>query len=381
MSPPQRLRAGLLRGCLRLLFRGLVRPPMPVALQRGVLRGLSLATLGAGGVVRERRSLAGVPCEWLRPRGVEARRRVLYLHGGAYLIGSPATHRAITTHLARRCAAEVCAVDYRRAPEHPFPAARDDALAVYLALLEAGHSPRRLLLAGDSAGGHLALSLALELKARGLPLPAGLLLFSPWTDLGCQRLHTPAAGDPLLSRAWLESAVRLLLPADAEPGSAALSPLHADLAGLPPLLVQVGEDELLRDDSLRLAQRAGEQGVAVRLQRYAGCWHVFQAHAGVLASADRMGVRLLGPRLECRQQSMISEGIALGAVQVPPDGQPIVLLNDRQTIGGYPRLGALAPLALARLAQCLPGQRVRLLPTVQEAAHREHRRLLAAWDA
>ncbi|HCE7572152.1 TPA: alpha/beta hydrolase fold domain-containing protein, partial [Pseudomonas aeruginosa] len=110
---------------------------------------------------------------------------MLYLHGGAYLIGSPATHRAITTHLARRCAAEVCAVDYRRAPEHPFPAARDDALAVYLALLEAGHSPRRLLLAGDSAGGHLALSLALELKARGLPLPAGLLLFSPWTDLGC----------------------------------------------------------------------------------------------------------------------------------------------------------------------------------------------------
>ena len=114
-----------------------------------------------------------------------------------------------------------------------------------------------------------------------------MLLFSPWTDLSCQRLHTPEAGDPLLSRAWLESAVRLLLPADAEPGSAALSPLHADLAGLPPLLVQVGEDELLRDDSLRLAQRAGEQGVVVRLQRYAGCWHVFQAHAGVLASADR----------------------------------------------------------------------------------------------
>ncbi len=230
MSPPQRLRAGLLRGCLRLLFRGLVRPPMPVALQRGVLRGLSLATLGAGGVVRERRSLAGVLLRVVAAARVEARRRVLHLHGGAYLIGSPATHRAITTHLARRCAAEVCAVDYRRAPGTSVPAARDDALAVYLALLEAGHSPRRLLLAGDSAGGHLALSLALELKARGLPLPAGLLLFSPWTDLGCQRLHTPAAGDPLLSRAWLESAVRLLLPADAEPGSAALSPLHADLA-------------------------------------------------------------------------------------------------------------------------------------------------------
>ncbi|MFF6509470.1 alpha/beta hydrolase fold domain-containing protein, partial [Pseudomonas aeruginosa] len=192
--------------------------------------------------------------------------------------------------VARRCAAEVCAVDYRARPgTSGSPAARDGRPlgGSTWHCSEAGHSPRRLLLAGDSAGGHLALSLALELKARGLPLPAGLLLFSPWTDLGCQRLHTPAAGDPLLSRAWLESAVRLLLPADAEPGSAALSPLHADLAGLPPLLVQVGEDELLRDDSLRLAQRAGEQGVAVRLQRYAGCWHVFQAHAGVLASADR----------------------------------------------------------------------------------------------
>ncbi|EML7851936.1 allophanate hydrolase, partial [Pseudomonas aeruginosa] len=139
--------------------------------------------------------------------------------------------------------------------------------------------------------------------------------------------------------------------------------------------------------SERIMDCAGEARLELILGAQIGdfpAMSLFDAFNGdwqVDTRADRMGVRLLGPRLECRQQSMISEGIALGAVQVPPDGQPIVLLNDRQTIGGYPRLGALAPLALARLAQCLPGQRVRLLPTVQEAAHREHRRLLAAWDA
>ncbi len=132
---------------------------------------------------------------------------MLYLHGGAYLIGSPATHRAITTHLARRCAAEVCAVDYRRAPEHPFPAARDDALAVYLALLEAGHSPRRLLLAGDSAGGHLALSVAARLPD-GREALARLL----------EALPTPAAGERLRvavldTRAglWLDQGMASLL--------------------------------------------------------------------------------------------------------------------------------------------------------------------------
>nr|WP_240458894.1 alpha/beta hydrolase fold domain-containing protein [Pseudomonas aeruginosa] len=153
MSPPQRLRAGLLRGCLRLLFRGLVRPPMPVALQRGVLRGLSLATLGAGGVVRERRSPPACPASGCAARGGAA--PGAHLHGGAYLIGSPATHRAITTHLARRCAAEVCAVDYRRARNirSRRPRRRPGG---YSCMLEAGHSPRRLLLAGDSAGGHLA---------------------------------------------------------------------------------------------------------------------------------------------------------------------------------------------------------------------------------
>ncbi len=223
--------------------------------------------------------------------GVARRRVILYLHGGAYLVGSPATHRAITANLARRCPAEVWVIDYRRAPEHPFPGARDDALAAYRALLDKGIPAirhRRLLLAGDSAGGHLTLQLALEAKKQGLPVPGALVTFSPVTDLSAEHLHAPTAGDPLITRAWMDSAMEMFCPPGMPRVDAQLSPLHADLAGLPPLLIQVGEDEVLRDDSLRLARRgAASRASSVSLQRFPGCWHVFQAHAGLLAVADR----------------------------------------------------------------------------------------------
>ena len=285
-SASQRLLGGLLRGTLRLLFRGLIRPPMPIAGQRLVLRALAAATLTPRGVRRQRGTLGGVPCEWSRvPQG--GGQVLLYLHGGAYVIGSPATHRSITANLARRCGADVCALDYRLAPEHPYPAALEDALAAYAALLEQGTPASRIVFAGDSAGGHLALIAALALKARGLPLPAALVLFSPLTDAGGSERHAPAAGDPLLSPAWIEQAARAFFPPHIPREAPELSPLNADLSGLPPLLIQVGEDEILRNDSLRLAERARAAGVSVRLQRYLGCWHVFQAHAGVLAVADR----------------------------------------------------------------------------------------------
>lgn len=284
-SAGQDLLTRLLRGLLRLLFRGLVRPPVPVLLQRLIIRLLTLVTLTPRGVRRERQVLNGVPCEWQR-YGSDSGRVLLYLHGGAFMIGSPATHRAITAGLARLGEMAVCVPDYRLAPEHPYPAAPDDCLAVYRGLLAAGYQAGQISIGGDSAGGNLTLVTALRIRDLGLPLPAALVCFSPVTDMSGNATHTPPAGDPLINLSWMHQALAAYCPPPLDPHLPWLSPLNADLAGLPPLLIQVGEDEVLRDDSLRFCERARAAGVEVRLQRYAGLWHVFQAHAGVLRVAD-----------------------------------------------------------------------------------------------
>ncbi|MBB4862272.1 acetyl esterase/lipase [Pseudomonas nitritireducens] len=287
LSTQQKVLTATLRGVLNLLFRGLMGPQLPVKAQRALLRGLTAATLTPRGVHREQTTLGGVPAEVWRPQGGGEGRVILYLHGGAYLIGSPATHRAITANLARLCQAEVWVIDYRLAPEHRFPAQREDAVAAYRALLDKGIPAHAIAVAGDSAGGHLTLQLALEARAQGLPAPGALVTFSPVTDLSAEYLHAPAAGDPLITRAWMDSAMQMFCPPDLPRADARLSPLYADLDELPPLLIQVGEDEVLRNDSLRFADAARRSGNVVQLQRFPGCWHVFQAHAGLLDVADR----------------------------------------------------------------------------------------------
>ncbi|MCU1716215.1 alpha/beta hydrolase [Pseudomonas sp. 5P_3.1_Bac2] len=276
----------ILRGALRVLFRGLISPPTPVPVQRVLLRSLTLISHRPAGVTRSHGQLAGRPCEWHRAQASQGR-ALLYLHGGAYLIGAPNTHRSICANLAKRAQLDVCALDYRLAPEHPYPAARDDAVAAYQALLEQGYRPEQIVVGGDSAGGNLSLITTLQLRAQGLPLPRALLLFSPVTDFTGAQLHDPEAGDPLLHPAWMEQAIRLYCPPELAHDDPGLSPLYAELSGLPAMLIQVGEDESLRNDSLRLAAKAHDAGVAVQLQRYVGMWHVFQAHAGVLKVADR----------------------------------------------------------------------------------------------
>ena len=295
-QPPgtaQRLLTGILRTTLRLVFRGLIRPAMPIAGQRLVLRILTSLTLPTRGVTRMPGQLGGLHCEWHRPQN-DSGHVWLYLHGGGYLLGSPATHRALCGALAQRCGLSVCAIAYRLAPESRYPAQLIDTLAAYQALLDQGYRPEQIIIGGDSAGGHLSLATALELKERSQPLPRALVCFSPVTDLSLDQLHEPPAGDPMISRPWIEQARSLTAQPDADLRKPSLSPVYADLAGLPPLLLQVGEDELLRNDSLRLAERAQAAGVAVRLERYPGCWHVFQAHVGVLDVADLAVRRVAG---------------------------------------------------------------------------------------
>jgi len=281
----QMLLRGLLRGVLRLFFRGLVRPPMPVSGQRRVLRMLTAITLTPRGVSRSTATLAGRPCEWHRPPGIRGS-VLLYLHGGAFMIGGPDTHRGICASLAKRGALDVCALDYRLAPEHPYPAARDDVVSGYQALLQSGYRPEQIVIGGDSAGGNLSLVGCLRIIELGLPPPAALVCFSPVTDFTGEQMHQPPAGDPLLHPRWIEQAAQLYCPADLPRNDPGVSPLFADLSPLPPTLIQVGEDELLLNDSLRLSKRAEAAGVDVRLERYPGLWHVFQAHVGMLRAAD-----------------------------------------------------------------------------------------------
>ncbi len=207
----------------------------------------------------------GIPGEWVESPD-SARSVLLYLHGGGYFGCSAETHRPITAYFAMH-GFRVFAPNYRLAPENPFPAAVDDATAVYRGLLAEGHSPRRIVVAGDSAGGGLALSLMLVLRAAGTPLPAAAALFSPWTDLAAtgESLRTNAARCAMFNGPDIGPSARYYL-GNADPRSPLASPLYADLSGLPALLIHVGADECLRDDSTRLAEKARAAGVAVELK-------------------------------------------------------------------------------------------------------------------
>lgn len=234
------------------------------------------------GTQREATTLGGVPAERITTAASNPDRALLYLHGGAYLIGSPATHRAAAAHLAHATGVVGHVLDYRLAPEHPWPAAVDDALAAYRALLATGLAPDQIVVAGDSAGGGLAIALALRLRTVDLPQPAALGLISPWVDLTLDGLDRTVE-DPLLTPAWLE------LGAASYGGSnrtrAEVSPLHADLAGLAPMVVQAARDEIIRADVERFVEAARAAGVPVTFSILEGHWHVTHLFAGMVRAA------------------------------------------------------------------------------------------------
>jgi epsilon-lactone hydrolase len=230
---------------------------------------------------------APVRGEWLRPAKA-SRVTILYCHGGGYYFCSPESHRAITFGLAKRAQASVLSLDYRLAPEHRFPAAMDDAVAAYRALLADGTAPGTIVIGGDSAGGGLALATLLALRDAHVPLPAGAILFSPWTDLTCSgaSMQSNEGRDPMFhASVFPEVAAQYLGDADAKHPYA--SPLFADMNGLPPLLIQVGDTELLLDDSTRLADKARAAGVSVDLQIWRNVPHIFQIWTPFMPEARR----------------------------------------------------------------------------------------------
>lgn len=275
----------ILRGALRLLFRGVIGLDLPERFQRTWMKLVTKTTLKASGT-SSKCGTFGMPGAWIKHRDGDPRRVLLYLHGGGYTLGSHVTHKAITSHLAAATRACVLATDYRLAPEHPYPAGLNDVLAAYRYLLDR-FDPQHIAIGGDSAGGGLTLCTALALREANLPQPAALILISPWTDLSLSgdTVRSMAQVDPVLSLDWGQRAARAYRGTLAATDPR-VSPLFADLAGLPPMLIQVGSDEILLSDSQRLAERARAAGVDVRLEVEDGLWHDFQLHAGLLRASD-----------------------------------------------------------------------------------------------
>ena len=286
-APGQRLVAGVLRSVLKLTIGHAFRAGLPVEQQRRRLAQVTRLTLPPRGSAFQRAEIGGIPGEWTRAAGDgSAAITILYLHGGGYCTGAPSTHRAITGHLARLCGARVFAPDYRLAPEYPFPAAVDDAVDAFRGLLAQGIGPASIVVAGDSAGGGLSVATALRLRQLDMPMPRALVLFSPWVDLTLEQTGAPPAGEIMLNLPWVRECARSYL-AGRDAREPLVSPVNADLHGLPPTLIQVGTDELLLNDSRRLSDRLRAAGVRVSREEYSRRWHVFQANAGLLADADR----------------------------------------------------------------------------------------------
>jgi monoterpene epsilon-lactone hydrolase len=244
--------------------------------------------------------VGGRPAIVATPADGEPERHVLYLHGGGYMLGSPRSHMALAARLARRAGASVTVIDYRLAPEHPYPAAIDDCLAAYRAEV-AAHAPAHLVLAGDSAGGNAVLSTLVAARDAGDPMPACAYLLSPWTDLtgSGESMRTKVDVDPMLEPRFIASAAAAY--ADGRPlDDPGLSPLFANLSGLPPLLVQCGTEEVLLDDSVRLVDRARDAGVDVSLDVRDGMWHVYQAFAPYVPEATDA---LIGAAMFIRSRS------------------------------------------------------------------------------
>lgn len=277
--PPARpgLQSRLWRQITRRVFRYMANPALPPEVRRRRTDRLIGAAPLPRGTRVEAVTAGGVPAEWITPPGVASDAVLLYFHGGGYAAGSLATHRITAAQLAQAAGVRALLPAYRLAPEHRFPAAPSDALAVYRWLLEEyGADPARVVVAGDSAGGGLTIVLAVSARSAGLPLPAALVCISPWTDLALTgaSMRTKAGSDPCFRPEDLRLQAREYL-GDADPTQPLASPLYADLHGLPPLLAQVGEDELLLDDARRLVERARAAGVDATLEVWPGMWHVF----------------------------------------------------------------------------------------------------------
>jgi monoterpene epsilon-lactone hydrolase len=273
-----------LDGLVTLLRSRAVPPDYDVAQSRARFEKTAVFLGGAPDAKCEKVDAGGVPSEWVMAPGCDSGRAILYLHGGGYAIGSLNTHRRLAYDISAASSAKVLLIDYRLAPEHPFPAAVDDAAAAWRWLLQQGFATNRLAIAGDSAGGGLTIATLVNLRDKKLGLPACAVAISPWVDLEGlgNSITTRSAQDPMVQKDGLLWMAKMYLNGtDAKTPLAA--PLHADLKGLPPTLVQVGTAETLLDDAIRIAEKMHAAGVDARLAIWPNMLHVFPLFAPILS--------------------------------------------------------------------------------------------------
>jgi acetyl esterase/lipase len=236
----------------------------------------------------------GITGDWVSMPGVATDRVLFYLHGGGYVMGSARTHRDMAARFSQATGVRVFVPNYRLSPENPFPAALEDATAAYGWLLEQGYKPEHIAFCGDSAGGNLAVVTLLALREAGVALPAAAILLSPWTDLTLsgESVKTRSGVDPMIKLGDAKEQFAYYV-GNNDHTNPLISPIFADLHGLPPLLIHVGNDEVLLDDSVRLAERAQAAGTQAEIKVWEGMWHVFQSLAGMLpegrASIEELG--------------------------------------------------------------------------------------------
>lgn len=271
------LRAKAVRAVTGAWFRSVNAEKADVQRMRTVWHSLANTLWTASGVDVRRTEFAGMRAEWLTPPAPATRKAILYLHGGAYVFGNCTTHRQLVSYVARACGVRALVIEYRLAPENPFPAAIEDSLAAYRALRDDGYAPGDILVAGDSAGGGLVMALLLSLRDAGEEMPSGAVLLSPWLDLTAsgESMTTRAQRDP-----WFKPPDMPIIAsyycAESDYRNPLVSPVYADVAGLPPICIQVGDDEILLSDSTRIADKIRAAGGDVTLDVWPGMFHVFQ---------------------------------------------------------------------------------------------------------
>jgi epsilon-lactone hydrolase len=269
-------------------------PDMPLDRWREMIEEWPQVTAEPGGVDYVEVDAGGVPAMWITPKGAAEDWVILSLHGGGFVVGSMYTHRKLFGHLAKAVGARALAPDYRRPPEHTHPAQVEDVVSTYRWLLDQGVEPSHVALTGDSAGGGMVVTAMQLARSQGLPLPAAGMPFSAWFDLtgSGESQQTNADTDKLLNKKFGDQLADMLLGESGDRSDPYVSGLYGELAGLPPLYLQVSDAETLLDDSRALAERAREAGVEVRLDVFPGEQHTFQMAAGRSAVADEAIRRL-----------------------------------------------------------------------------------------